>query len=466
MNIKNQFRLFQFGIIAVPILCSLFLPIHRYLTRPDKILMNGSEQIRKMKDLNMSERDTKVLRQIMKTLPPEVEFIIIANHSEILMTNFAEFEGRSAITDEVIFGYMNDTSNTYFYQIVSPPLKDSDADVLLISRVNRDFTDEQKHGKRWDRLLLWTIGLIGTTEAFCIIMTIHISNTITKSITLLEKHTQRIASGDLDAEIESKVHKDDNEITRLTKNLERMRLDLKDDSERRTKFIMGISHDLRTPVAVIKGYTEAMGDGVFETVEEMKKPIEIIGAKTEQLETMINTLINFVKLNQTEWQQQLKKQKITPAIKEFAQGFVTLGGIYKRDIESDIDIPEDIEIPFDKLLFQRALENLFTNAVRYTQDGDSIRISAKQVGSAIELKIADTGSGIEKKDIDQIFDLFYRGTNSRRESGMGIGLSVVKTIITTHGWKIDVKSQRGIGTEFTISIPTSTNCGIQSEAVR
>jgi signal transduction histidine kinase len=297
-------------------------------------------------------------------------------------------------------------------------------------------------------------------------MTIHISNTITKSITLLEKHTQRIASGDLDAEIESKVHKDDNEITRLTKNLERMRLDLKDDSERRTKFIMGISHDLRTPVAVIKGYTEAMGDGVFETVEEMKKPIEIIGAKTEQLETMINTLINFVKLNQTEWQQQLKKQKITPAIKEFAQGFVTLGGIYKRDIESDIDIPEDIEIPFDKLLFQRALENLFTNAVRYTQEGDSIRISAKQVDSAIELKIADTGSGIEKKDIDQIFDLFYRGTNSRRESGMGIGLSVVKTIITTHGWKIDVKSQRGIGTEFTISIPTSTNCGIQSEAVR
>nr|MBP3283201.1 HAMP domain-containing histidine kinase [Treponema sp.] len=453
MKIKNQLRLFLVGIIAVPIMCTLFLPIHHYLTRPDKMLMNGSERIRKMSELDMSERDIEVLKQIMKTFPPVVEFILIANHSEILTTNFKEFEGLERTTDEQIFEYMKDTSCDYFYQIVSPPLEDSSADVLLISRVDRDFTDEQKHGKRWDKVFLWLVALIAVSEAFCITMTIHISSTITKSITLLEKHTQRIASGELDVELESKVQKNDNEITRLTQNLERMRLDLKDDSERRTKFIMGISHDLRTPVAVIKGYTEAMGDGVFETVDEMKKPIEIIAAKTEQLETMINTLINFVKLNQTEWQQQLKRQRIAPAVKEFAQGFVTIGGVFKRNVESDIEIPDDIEVPFDKLLFQRALENLFTNAVRYTNEGDSIRISAKSSDGKILLKIADSGTGIEKKDIDQIFDLFYRGTNSRRESGMGIGLSVVKTIVTTHGWKIDVKSQKGIGTEFTIEIP-------------
>ncbi|MBR4631497.1 MAG: HAMP domain-containing histidine kinase [Treponema sp.] len=455
MTIKNQLRLFLIGIIAVPFLCSIFPPIYHYLTRPDKILMDGSNKILKMSELKMSEKDTDILKEVMKTLPPKVEFMLIADRTEILLTNFAEFENQETITDEQLFHHIKKTSNKYFYQFVAPPLEDQSIDMMLISRVNRDFQKNHIHEKKWDKALFWLILLIVISEAFCIPMTIHISSTITKSITLLEKNTQRIVSGELDVELENKKPRNENEITRLTKNLEKMRLDLKDDGERRAKFIMGISHDLRTPVAVIKGYTEAMSDGVFETVEEMKKPIEIISEKTEQLETMINTLINFVKLNQTEWQHQLKKQKIAPTIHEFAKSFVTTGEIFKRNVESDINIPEEIEIPFDKLLFQRAMENLFTNAVRYTNEGDTIRIVAFSENGEIKIKIADTGSGIEKKDIDKIFDLFYRGSNSRRESGMGIGLSVVKKIITTHGWTIDVKSQKGIGTEFTITIPTS-----------
>ena len=140
-------------------------------------------------------------------------------------------------------------------------------------------------------------------------------------------------------------------------------------------------------------------------------------------------------------------------MREFAKTFVTTGEIFKRKVEATVTIPDDTEIPFDKLLVQRALENLFANAVRYTKDGDTIRIDAQQDGGKITLKISDTGIGIEKKDIGKIFDMFYRGTNSRRESGMGIGLSVVKTIISTHGWNISVKSQKGIGTEFTVEIP-------------
>lgn len=90
MKIKNQLRLFLVGIIAVPIMCTLFLPIHHYLTRPDKMLMNGSERIRKMSELDMSERDIEVLKQIMKTFPPRRR---VHPHREPFRNPHDEFQG-------------------------------------------------------------------------------------------------------------------------------------------------------------------------------------------------------------------------------------------------------------------------------------------------------------------------------------------------------------------------------------
>ena len=108
----------------------------------------------------------------------------------------------------------------------------------------------------------------------------------------------------------------------------------------------------------------------------------------------------------------------------------------------------------NKTLISRAFENLLSNALRYTKENDTITISAYKINdSEIKVAIADTGIGIDEKDLNQIFDLFYRGTNSRREEGMGIGLSVVKNIMETHNWNIEVKSEKDKGTCFIITIP-------------
>ncbi len=455
MKIKTQLRLFLAGVILVPMLAISGFEAYHYLNRPEKMLFDGYRQIRNMKSLHLSKKDTVVMKQIMKTLPPNVDFILISHHKDILMTTFPEFKGKTQIDDETLFDYMNSTSNKYFYQIVSPPLEDTDSEIILISRVQRD-----QHRKKggFEKFVAMTIFFIIIFEIFCIAFIYIVSRTITRSITLLDKNTKKIAGGELDVKLEyEKNSKDDNEITSLTENLEKMRLALKDDNERRTKFIMGISHDLRTPVAVIKGYTEAMSDGMYENPDEIKKSLEIIEAKTDQLETMINTLINFVKLNQTDWLQQLKKQKLFPVISEFAKNSVTTGEIFKRKVSAKIEIDESLEIPFDKLLFQRSLENLFSNAIRYTSENDSVEISAVQEKiqnkKSVKIAIKDSGIGIKKEDLDKIFDLFYRATNSRREEGMGIGLSVVKTIVNAHGWDIKVSSEKDVGTEFVITIP-------------
>lgn len=447
------------GVILVPILAALSLPVYHYLTRPERMLFAGYKQVKKMGELPLSKRDVNVFKQLLHSLPPNVEFIILSDcgeTDEILANTMGEFNDCGFIEERALFQYMNDTSDTYFYQLTSPSLE-SDADILFISRINREDTRIKKGGFI-EKSMRFALICVGLFEIFCILLVVSLSHTITRSITVLNKNTERIAGGELDVTLDyEKNTKNDNEITSLTENLDKMRLALKDDEERRTKFIMGISHDLRTPVAVIKGYTEAMSEGFCDTPEETKKSLEIISTKTEQLETMINTLINFVKLNQTEWAQQLKKQKIAPVFREFANGAVTTGGIFKRNVTAEVTIDENIEVPFDKELVQRTLENLFSNALRYTNENDSIDIRVWQDGSVIKFTIKDSGIGIKKEDLEKIFDMFYRASSSRREEGMGIGLATVMTIVKAHGWNISVQSEFGEGSEFMIAIPLKSD---------
>ena len=453
MKIRNQLRLFMAGIIVAPVLCALFFPIYHYLTRPEKMLMRGTEQIRRMSSLPLTERDTEEIKDMMRKMPPKVEFMLISESWGVLMTNFPEFEGEAKIDKNSFLDYMASTSGDYFYQLVRPPLHDEAEEILLASRVPLSEDMGKKHEKKFlDGMLPVLLVFLAVFEAFCITLTLFISNTITRSITALEKDTERIASGDLDVEFTAGDAKRENEITRLNGNLDKMRLALKDSAERRARLIMGVSHDLRTPVAVIKGYTEAMSDGVFGECGKMEKPVKIISEKAEQLESMINDLITFVRLNDTDWKNSLRRQRLRPFLEELSRNSVTTGQIFRRNVVTKIEIGEDTEAAFDEMLLGRALENLFTNAVRYTSEGDKIEIEATESNGRILLKIRDEGAGIDKKDLDKIFDLFYRGTNSRREGGMGIGLSVVRSIVATHGWEISVQSQKGVGTEFTIEI--------------
>ena len=258
----------------------------------------------------------------------------------------------------------------------------------------------------------------------------------------------------MDTKLESSRHSvKSNEITSLTESLDRMRISLKDEQERRNKFIMGISHDLRTPVALIKGYSEAITDGVVNDMDEIKKSLGIVETKADQLESMINDLINYVKLNNADWLQTLEPISLKPLLENFASSSKSTAEVYNRNIVSEIDVDENLKVPMDRNLVNRVLENLFSNALRYTKDGDKITICCMQEKDCVKVSVCDTGIGMAEKDLQRIFDLFYRASNSRREQGMGIGLSVVKTVIDAHGWKIGVESELGKGSSFIITIP-------------
>jgi signal transduction histidine kinase len=282
---------------------------------------------------------------------------------------------------------------------------------------------------------------------FAIIMSLVIARSITKSVMVLENATKRIAEGELDLAVDARGS---NEITSLTNSLNKMRNELKEEELRRYRFIMGITHDLKTPLTLIKGYAEAIEDGI---TEDTAGSTGIIAAKADQLEGMINDLIDFVRMDTGEWRSQLKQVNITAFLRDTAKAMTADAELLRHQFLPDIALPEDLTVPMDERMVLRALENLVNNAIRYTPNDTIIHMSAARKDNVVLLTISDNGPGIDKEDLPHIFEMFYRGTSSRREQGMGLGLSVVKWVTDSHGWTIAVSSEPGKGTCFSITVP-------------
>lgn len=452
MSIKKQFFILSIIITFVPILCLTSFLTHYYVKSSDRLLIEGYKAIREMDGSQFTKNDWDMLYETIDTLPLDVEAALLDERNTVLISSIPDFTIGKQIQPREMWELVNGESDKYFYQFTSPSLENRK--ITLLTRTSRERRKTETNKTMWISLLTIIVIFI----SICVVLIIFISTNIFKSIILLENKTQQIAEGNLSEKVDitDELGKS-NEITSTLQSLEKMRLSLLEAQNRKNKFIMGISHDLRTPVAIIKGYTEAIKDGIITDPDEITTSLELIGTKTTQLESMIDTLINFMKLNNSELRQNLVPSSITTLIQNFAKESKITANVFKRNIIININLNQDIQVPLDTQLASRAFQNLFSNALRYTNDGDEIEISSYIEDQNVYLKIRDTGIGMAQEDMANIFDLFYRASNSRREEGMGIGLSVVKNIVETHGWKINVESELKVGSTFTIQIPFGQN---------
>lgn len=295
-------------------------------------------------------------------------------------------------------------------------------------------------------------------EAIFIALSLFMLARVAKSIRLVEREAKKLDDGDIEQPIQIPMNKGySNEITNLLTHMESFRKMFKQRKKQRDTFVMGLSHDLKTPLAIIKGYAEGLSDGIFDEPDKKAEVIDIIIQKTSQLGRMVDELVNFVKMNETDWTKDLVDVDLGRFIKEFSTYVETTCQAFEREPEISFHIPEGTIVKMDERMANRALGNIFSNALRYSKPGTKISFSAGieegQDGRLARVVIADQGIGMSKEETDRIFELFYRGTNSRREQGHGIGLSVVKTVIGIHGWDIKVESEAKKGSRFIITIP-------------
>jgi signal transduction histidine kinase len=365
----------------------------------------------------------------------------------VIHSTIPEFNTGAASSMEAIIAMLGRHEDRYAYSLESPHMIKNSGYILI----RRDISPSR--GNRFGPFLYPVLMILGPfllLVIFAIIMSLLIARSITKSIMVLENATRRIAAGELDLEI---AVKGSNEITSLTNSLNKMRDALKEDERRRYRFIMGVTHDLKTPLALIKAYTEAIEDGITEDPATGAGATEIISAKVDQLEGMISDLIDFVRMDTGEWRGLLKKANLSAFLRQSAKTFMADAELLHHELHFHSALPDNISVPMDERLVQRALENIVNNAIRYTPDDSIISLDVTIEDNAVRLTVKDNGPGIDPVDLPHIFEMFYRGNSSRREQGMGLGLAVAKWVTDCHGWSISASSEKGQGVYFTITIP-------------
>lgn len=448
MTVKRQLTLLISLIICLPVFTALIIYGY-YCNSSKRLLLSSYRRSPEKADVSLTSDDLNSIKKSILSLSPKVEAALIVK-DRIIESTIADFpQPGTTLQEGDLWKIIKQTGEEFYYLTETPLGSDRKHLVLLVSRISKKKNQTNMFYSLLDCVLIFAI--------ICAVATCCISRTITYSLSHLVKQTEKIAKGDLTPQEQRTPAKSRNEFTDLTEHIDSMRAALLDAKRKQQRFIMGITHDLRTPISVIKGYTEALYDGVITSEEETKKSLEIINVKTSQLEEMITSLINYCTFFRDNFRRQITPHCIKKQLEAFAKSAETTGRIFHRKISCNINLLESTDIPVNEQLLARALENLFGNALRYTEDDGEITITADESDECITITFSDTGCGIAEKDISHLFDLFYRGTNSRREQGLGIGLSVVKDIVDLHGWNIAIRSELGKGSDFIIRIPKSTN---------
>lgn len=451
MKIKTQSYILIAGIVVMPVLViSLFFAVSR--------LSFAAREARRYEELKLdwgaSDAQARVWR-IIREKPAGIDIAVADPDGRVIFSsidaipegsNFAaslyEAARRPLRGRSLVFGF-------------TPPLPEGYAAIASVPR-----TDLLPSGIFGDLILIGILALAAIL-LFAAAMSVLIVRSIAGSVLSLEAATKRVAAGELDLPI---AIDGSNEIASLSRSLDSLRTELKDDQARRARFIMGISHDLKTPLALVKGYAEALEEELGDAGASASSHLRIIQSKADQLEGMIDDLIDFERVDTGEWGRGLASVDLGAFLRAFAKRVGADAALLGREVRSSIELPAPASVRMDERLVTRALENLVNNALRYTAEGGKIDLSARAEGGRFIVSVSDDGPGISHEDMPHIFEPFYRGSSSRREQGMGLGLSIVKTIVESHGWAIDVLPGRDIsgspkGVAFILTVPRTSAGG-------
>lgn len=224
-----------------------------------------------------------------------------------------------------------------------------------------------------------------------------------------------------------------------------------------TEFVHNVSHELKTPLSLIRLYGETLllKDQLPEA--DRKEGLQIITKESERLSFMINNILDFSKIEMGRKEFDMKPGNLVEVVMEtldsYRYHFVKKGFTVKEEIETNIPM-----VLFDKNAVEGILINLFSNAIKFSAGYKEVIIKLKNVSEGICLEVADKGIGIPVNELPNIFNRFYRvkGTSEYEARGSGLGLTIVKHAVEAHGWRIEVKSLPGQGSAFSILIPFKT----------
>ncbi len=274
---------------------------------------------------------------------------------------------------------------------------------------------------------------------------------VERPIRAILKVTKKYEDGSYDARI--KPHDSEDDIGKLAMSLNYIATEFGEIEAYEKNFIANVSHDFRSPLTAIKGYLEAILDGTIPP-DMQEKYLNIVIAETERLNKLTSSILSLSDMDRKSISLDITTFSINQVIKQVIE---TFGGICRgKDIQFELEFSdEDVKVKGDLEKIKQVMYNLVDNAIKFSPNNSSIRISVADRNGKVYISVKDHGIGIPKADIPKIWDRFYKTDLSRGKDkkGSGLGLSIVKDIITAHKSNIDVTSTVSGGTEFTFFLP-------------
>ena len=272
--------------------------------------------------------------------------------------------------------------------------------------------------------------------------------TVERPVKRITQAAEKIMQGDLSVRIEPE-HKDAEQFDEIIDCINRMTEELSSLETLRTDFISNVSHELKTPLAVMQNYgTLLQQPGLDEQTR-----IEYAKAVSDSARRLASMMTNILKLNRLENQEIFPNTAEYDLSEQLCECLLQFENVWEKEgIEIDTDIADDVTVKADAELLSLVWNNLFSNAFKFTESGGAVSVSLTTTYHHAIVKVSDTGCGMTPEVGAHIFEKFYQGDTSRATQGNGLGLALVKRVIDIMQGEIGVESAVGKGTTFTVKI--------------
>ncbi|MED4205699.1 sensor histidine kinase [Neobacillus mesonae] len=277
------------------------------------------------------------------------------------------------------------------------------------------------------------------------------TNRLIKPLKEMETISQKMSQGDFSKRIE--LHQSD-EVGNLAASFNTLASSLEAVDQKRREFLQNVSHELRTPLSYMKGYTEAILDGVAGDEAVARKYVSIIHNETERMQRLVHDLLDLAQLEDDSYPMKDEPLPFAQLILEVAERFEL--SARQKEIQLVQKLDDEIIVNGDSDRLEQVVSNLLDNAIRYTPKGKPIKITLMEEVSFAVLMIQDSGPGISKEDLPKVVERFYRvdRARSRKEGGTGLGLAIVFQIVKKHNGELNIESEEcSGGTTVIVKLP-------------
>ena len=282
-----------------------------------------------------------------------------------------------------------------------------------------------------------------------IIMSIFLSNKITEPITRITKKAKKMGTGDTDVSFEESGIK---EIDELSETLTQAQEEMVKTDELRRDLMANVSHDLKTPLTMIKAYAEMIRDISYKDSEKMNEHLGIIVDETDRLTVLVNDILDLSRMQSNADTLSIEKFDLAEDIKTIVNRYQIIKETEKYII--NVEMPNSIMIKADKKKLNQVIYNLINNAINYTGDDKTVTVRVTKHKKYYLVEIIDTGKGIKESEIPYIWNKYYKNDKNHQRNvvSTGLGLSIVKEILELHGYEYGVKSVLKKGSIFYFKI--------------